>query len=309
MRIVDGQVDGDAVLDISGETNADGERGLLGIDFSADGDRLYVSYTDLNGNSRLDEYAMRDARASDRRTLLEIAQPYSNHNGGNVVTGPDGLLYYGLGDGGAGGDPHGNGQDRSTLLGALLRIDPRAGGGAPYRVPADNPFVDSDDARPEIWIYGLRNPWRFSFDGRTDDVWIADVGQNAVEEINWLPFDQAGGANLGWNAFEGTQRFSDAQAPDAVPPVHEYPNDGSRCSVTGGYVYRGGDIPRLDGAYLYTDFCEGVIHALRLDGNAVREEQAFDLQVPELVSFGQNARGELYVLSLSGEVSRLTSAQ
>jgi glucose/arabinose dehydrogenase len=307
VRIVDGDADGDSVLDISGLTTADGERGLLGIDFSDDGGRLYVSYTDRNGDSRLDEYSMEGTRAGGERTLLEVAQPYANHNGGNVVTGPDGLLYYGLGDGGAGGDPHGNGQDRSTLLGALLRIDPRAGGGAPYRVPEDNPFVGDGEARPEIWIYGLRNPWRFSFDSQTDDVWIADVGQNAVEEINRLPFGRAGGANLGWNAFEGTQRFADVEAPDAVPPVHEYPNDSSRCAVTGGYVYRGAAIDGLDGAYLYADSCEGVVHALRLDGDAVAEERAFDIQVPNLVSFGQDAAGELYVLSLSGEVSRLTA--
>jgi glucose/arabinose dehydrogenase len=309
VRVVDGAVDDAPVLDISDQTTSDGERGLLGIDFSDDGSRLYVSYTDRNGDSRLDEYRMTANRADagSQRMLFEVAQPYSNHNGGNVVTGPDGLLYYGLGDGGSAGDPHNNGQDRSTLLGDLLRIDPRPGDDAPYRVPDDNPFVGDGETRPEIWIYGLRNPWRFSFDRETDDLWIADVGQGELEEIDRLPFDQAGGTNLGWRVFEGTQRYADGNAEDAVPPVYEYPHDG-RCSVTGGYVYRGSDIDGLAGAYLYGDYCDGVIRALALDGDDVGDEREFDAQVPELVSFGEDARGELYALSLSGPVYRLTTA-
>jgi glucose/arabinose dehydrogenase len=310
VRVVSGEVDDAPVLDIADQTTSDGERGLLGIDFSQDGSRLYVSYTNQSGDSRLDEYEMdgTSADAGTRRNLLEVAQPYSNHNGGNVVTGPDGLLYFGLGDGGSGGDPHNHGQDRSTLLGDLLRIDPQPGGGAAYRVPEDNPFVDDGDARPEIWIYGLRNPWRFSFDRATDDLWIADVGQNAVEEIDRLPFDEAAGANLGWRVFEGTQRHADGDADNAVPPVYEYPHDG-RCSITGGYVYRGTEIDGLAGAYLYGDFCDGVIRAIALDGDEVVEERDFEIQAPELVSFGEDAAGELYALSLSGPVYRLASAE
>ena len=307
VRVVDGVVDDRAVLDIADATTSDGERGLLGFDFSPDGATLYVSYTDRAGDSRLDAYAMRGAAVDpgSRRPLLEVAQPYSNHNGGNVVTGPDGLLYYGLGDGGAAGDPHDHGQDRSTLLGALLRIDPRQGD--PYGVPDDNPFVDADGVRPEIWAYGLRNPWRFSFDRANDDLWIADVGQSAREELNRLPWDRAAGSNLGWRVFEGTQRHADGDAEDAVAPVYEYPHDG-RCSVTGGYVYRGTDIPALQGAYLYGDFCDGVLRAVLLDGDRVVTERTFDAQVPELVSYGQDARGELYVLSLSGPVYRIVAA-
>src|SRR5919106_243170 len=259
VRVVDGTVDSAPVLDISDRTTSDGERGLLGIDFSGDGSRLYVSYTDRNG--------------------------------GNVVTGPDGLLYYGLGDGGSAGDPHNHGQDLSTLLGAMLRIDPRPGDGGPYRLPEDNPFVDDDHARPEIWIYGLRNPWRFSFDRLTDDLWIGDVGQGAIEEIDWLPFDQAGGTNLGWRVFEGTRRYAEGTAENAVPPVYEYPHDGGRCSVTGGYVYRGAQIDGLDGAYLYSDFCDGVIRAIVLDGNEVTARHQFDAEVPALVAFGEDSRG------------------
>jgi glucose/arabinose dehydrogenase len=187
----------------------------------------------------------------------------------------------------------------------MLRIDPRPGDGA-YRVPEDNPFVGDDDARPEIWIYGLRNPWRFSFDRQTDDLWIGDVGQGEIEEIDRLPFDQAGGANLGWRVFEGTQRYTDGSAENAVPPLYEYPHDG-RCSVTGGYVYRGAQIDGLNGAYLYGDFCDGVIRALALDGDQVAVERQFDAEVPALVAFGQDSRGELYALSLAGPVYRLTA--
>jgi glucose/arabinose dehydrogenase len=308
VRVVDGEVDGQPVLDITGDTTSDGERGLLGLDFDDTGDRLYVSYTDNSGNSRLDAYQMDGNRAdaTSRRNLLEVAQPYSNHNGGNVVTGPDGLLYYGLGDGGAADDPHDNGQDLSTLLGALLRIDPDGGDG-PYAVPDDNPFVGDDDARSEIWVYGLRNPWRFSFDRDTDDLWIADVGQNEVEEINRLPFAEAAGANLGWRVFEGTRSFADGDAADAVPPVHEYTHDG-RCSITGGYVYRGTAIDGLAGAYLYGDLCDGVLRAITVEGAEVTSQRDFDARVPELVAFGEDSTGELYALSLSGDVFQLVQS-
>lgn len=308
VRVVDGAVDDTAVLDISSETTSDGERGLLGIAFSPDGDELYVSSTGPAGDSRLDAYRMAGDTVDpdSRRRLLEVGQPYANHNGGHIVTGPDGLLYYGLGDGGAAGDPQGNGQDRSTLLGALLRIDP-SGGDGPYTVPDDNPFVGVDGARDEIWVYGLRNPWRFSFDPATDDLWIGDVGQGAVEEIDRLAFAEAGGANLGWNVFEGTRRFSDGRAPDAVPPLHEYPHDG-RCSVTGGHVYRGDAIPQLRGAYVFGDFCDGVVRALSPQGDGVGDLRAFDVTVPALVAFGRDAAGELYVLSLDGAVHRLVAA-
>ncbi len=307
IRIADGAADDEPVLDLSAQTTSDSERGLLGLAFSSDGDRLYVSFTNTAGDSQLDEYRMRGNTAdrSTRRNLLLITQPYSNHNGGNAVTGPDGLLYYGLGDGGAGGDPLGAGQDRSTLLGGVLRIDPTPSNGDPYTIPQDNPFVSDDDARDELWIFGVRNPWRFSFDRESDDLWLADVGQQAIEEINRLPFDAAAGANLGWNVFEGTQRFSDGGAPAAIPPVFEYPHDG-RCSVTGGYVYRGERIPALHGAYVYGDFCDGIVRALVYEDGSVVDERAFEVRVPALVSFGEDQDGELYALSLEGTVYRIT---
>jgi glucose/arabinose dehydrogenase len=306
VRVVDGTAEAAPVLDITGQTTQDAERGLLGLAFSPDGGTLYVSYTDLAGDTQLDAYEVdaTTARPDTRRNLLSVDQPFSNHNGGHVVTGPDGLLYLGLGDGGSANDPRGNGQDRSTLLGGVLRIDPSPSADAPYSVPPDNPFVGGS-GRGELWVYGLRNPWRFSFDAATDDLWIGDVGQGAVEEIDRLPFDRAGGTNLGWNAFEGTRAFSDAAAPDAVPPVFEYPHDG-RCSVTGGYVYRGDDVPGLHGAYVYGDFCDGVVRAIVVDDGTVVQQRAFDVQVPSLVSFAQDADLELYALSLDGTVLRLT---
>ena len=307
VRVVDGQVTGDPVLDISAQTTSDSERGLLGLAFSADGQHLYVSFTNQAGDSQLDEYALQDAvaRRDSRRNLLLVGQPYSNHNGGNVVTGPDGMLYLGLGDGGAGGDPHGNGQDRSTLLGGLLRIDPNPSGGQPYTIPPDNPYADGG-GRGELWAYGLRNPWRFTFDRATDDLWIGDVGQGAIEEIDRIPFDRAAGANFGWNVFEGTQRFSDGRAPNAVPPIFEYPHDG-RCSVTGGYVYRGDDVPDLRGSYIFGDYCDGVVRALTADGSTVTVDRSLDVTVPALVSFGEDGDGELYALSLEGTVFRITA--
>jgi glucose/arabinose dehydrogenase len=306
VRVVDGSADATPVLDITAQTTQDSERGLLGLAFSPDGGTLYASYTDLSGDTQLDAYELNgtEARPDSRRNLLSVDQPFSNHNGGNVVTGPDGLLYLGLGDGGSGNDPRGNGQDPSTLLGGVLRIDPSPSGDAPYAVPADNPFV-GNDGRDELWLYGLRNPWRFSFDAANDDVWIGDVGEGAVEEIDRLPFEEAGGTNLGWNVFEGTRRSTGAEAPDAVPPVFEYPHDG-RCSVTGGYVYRGDDVAALHGAYVYGDFCDGVVRAIVVEDGAVAQQRAFDVSVPSLVSFGQDAQLELYALSLNGTVFRLT---
>jgi len=306
VRVVDGAVAGDPVLDISPQTTSDSERGLLGLTFSADGDRLYVSFTNQAGDSQLDEYQLRDAvaRPGSRRNLLLVGQPYSNHNGGNVVTGPDGMLYFGLGDGGAGGDPLGNGQDTSTLLGGLLRIDPSPSGDQPYTVPPDNPFVGRN-GRGELWAYGLRNPWRFSFDRATDDLWIGDVGQGAIEEIDRVPFNRAAGANFGWNVFEGTQRFSDGRAPDAIPPIFEYPHDG-RCSVTGGHVYRGEAIPELRGSYVFGDYCDGVVRALTADGSTVTADRSLRVNVPALVSFGEDADGELYALSLEGTVFQIS---
>ncbi len=300
----DGQVEAGELVSVAADTRTDGERGLLGLTFSPDGQYLYLYFTDTAGSIRVDEWTLEgDTVLPDsRRTLLVQEHPRSNHNGGQITVGPDGLLYLGLGDGGGSGDPNGNGQSLGTLLGKVLRIDPRVGDGVPYGAPADNPFVADPEARLEIWAYGLRNPWRFSFDRLTGDLWIADVGQNQIEEINFLA--QGGrGADLGWNDYEGTQLYEGQPGADGIPPISEYGHDAG-CSVTGGYVYRGEAIPALRGAYVYGDFCGGWIRAIEQSGGAVVAEVDLGLQVDALVSFGEDAAGELYALSLEGQVLR-----
>lgn len=299
-----GDVDGDPVLDITGDVSTGAERGLLGLAFSTDGDVLYVSYTDPDGHSRVDAVDM-DGTTADggaRRNLITVEQPFGNHNGGNVVVGPDGMLYLGLGDGGSAGDPQGNGQNADSLLGSLLRLDPDDGS-----APDDNPFVDGGGAR-RAFATGLRNPWRFSFDRETDDLWIADVGQDRIEEINVVSPDDAAGANYGWNIFEGSESFQGGDEPDGyVGPVYEYPTREG-CAVTGGFVYRGGAIPELQGAYLFSDFCAGRIQGLRVDGGEVVDEADLGISSDNVVSFGEDADGELYVLSLGGAIDRIVGA-
>ncbi|HEX2069528.1 MAG TPA: PQQ-dependent sugar dehydrogenase, partial [Actinomycetota bacterium] len=308
MAISGGKVLSRPVLNVSERITAGGEQGLLGIAFSPDGERVYVNYTDLDGHTRVVEYTMRGRRAdpSTQRQLLFVEQPFSNHNGGQLAFGPDGYLYIGLGDGGAGGDPFGNGQSLETLLGKVLRIDPRPGGGKPYRIPPDNPFVGRENARPEIWAYGLRNPWRFSFDRETGDLWIGDVGQNEREEIDFQPAGSDGGENYGWNLMEASLPFaSEERAKGTVLPIHEYSLAGGACSVIGGFVYRGTRIPDLSGAYLFGDFCDGRLMALRQRGGKVRERGGLGPAVDQLSSFGQDGNGELYVLSLAGPVYQI----
>ena len=294
---------GDAVIDLSDRTTTDGERGLLGIAVAEDGSEFYASYTDGQGDNVLAAFPIQDGAidGSTDRTVMTIEQPQSNHNGGDVQIGPDGMLYWGIGDGGGGGDPLEAGQDLSTPLGAMLRIDPQAGD--PYEVPSDNPFVDLDGAVPEIWAYGLRNPWRFSFDRVADELYIADVGQSDREEVNVVDHDLAG-ANYGWNLMEGTMEFAGSEPDDHVPPVFEY-ETGARCSITGGFVYRGEAIPELVGAYLYSDYCDGDIRAIVVQDGEVVDEANLGVNGGQVVSFVQDADGELYVLDLGGTVSRI----
>lgn len=311
VAVVDGQVTAE-ILDMRDLTAAGGERGLLGFAFSPDGGRLYTSYTDKRGNSAVDEYAVAPDGTADvgtRRQVLTQNQPYSNHNGGQILFGPDGLLYLGLGDGGSGGDPPRNGLKMSTLLGKLVRIDPRETDGSPYAVPADNPFLDTEGARPEIWSLGLRNPWRFSFDAVNGDLWIGDVGQNAVEEVDWVTAAAGAGrgVNFGWSAWEGTQRFNDDQSPDDhTPPVHEYPHGSLGCSVTGGYVYRGSAIPALYGAYVFADYCAAGLRAI--DPANPGEARPISDRPGGIVSFGQGPGNELYALSFDDNVYRIDAA-
>jgi glucose/arabinose dehydrogenase len=304
-----GKVDPTPVVDISDQVTAGGEQGLLGLAFSPDGRFLYLNFTDTDGDSRVVELTMRGGRADpgSLRLLLRVEDPFANHNGGQLAFGPDRLLYIAFGDGGGGGDPEGNGQSLGTLLGKILRIDPRPAGGRPYRVPSGNPFVGRGGARPEIWAYGLRNPWRFSFDPATGDLWIGDVGQNAWEEVDHEPA-RSGGRNYGWNRREGRHAFEGERPAGAVDPVIEYGREGGACTVIGGSVYWGRRIPGLRGAYLYGDYCAGWVRAARVRGGRVAEQRDLGLSVPNLTSFGVDPAGELYAMSLAGPVYRLAPA-
>lgn len=298
------------VIDISAQTTTDSERGLLGLAFAPDGNELYLSSTDQDGDTHVLGVTIRDEeiRADEQREIFTIDQPRSNHNGGAIAVGPDGLLYIGLGDGGGAGDPLDVGQDRSSALGSLLRIDPVAD--APYRVPDSNPFAGQPDAAPEVFAYGLRNPWRFSFDRATDDLWIADVGQDRREEINRVTLDAASGGNFGWNLMEGTTEFSGPAPEGHIAPVYEYATGGSEgCAVVGGYVYRGAAIEPLVGAYLYADYCVGTVRGLHVDGGGrVIDQAELGIDAGGVLSFAEDGDGEVYVLTVDGGVFRIDQA-
>jgi glucose/arabinose dehydrogenase len=308
--IRNGQVDPTPVLDLTGQVSLGGEQGLLGLAFAPSGTHLYVNYTDTAGDTRVVEYAMAGgiANLATRRELLFVDQPFANHNGGTLAFAPDGRLWIGLGDGGSGGDPLDNAQSLGTLLGKMLRIDPRPSGGRPYTVPADNPFVTTPGARPEIWSYGLRNPWQFSFDRRTGDLWIGDVGQGRREEIDFQPAKSRGGQNYGWARLEGSLPYSGVAPANAVPPIFEYERANGNCAVTGGRVYRGGRITSLRGEYVFADFCLGQLRALRRAGDRIAGERSLGLSASLVAAFGEDHAGELYVLSLQGQVFRIDAA-
>jgi len=301
--------DRQTVIDLTALTTTSSERGLLGFDFSPDGRYVYVNHTSLAGNLQLVEYDLSQAPPS-RRLLLEITQPFGNHNGGDVHVTSDGLIWASSGDGGSGGDPQGNAQDRSNLLGTIYRIDPAPSGGQPYSIPPDNPFLNNGvpipGIRPEIWAYGLRNPWRIDVDEVNGVLWIADVGQDAREEVNRRPLTEAG-ANFGWKRFEGDRLFADVPAPGAVSPVHVYETSTS-CSITGGVAYRG-SIEALADSYLFGDFCTGVIWGLRHDGQSLVEVVDLGIRAGQVVQFGTDQNGDVYVVSLSGEIRRLVAAR
>jgi glucose/arabinose dehydrogenase len=282
---------GTVVLDIGDEISDGNEQGLLGIACGADATHLYAAYTNRDGDERLAEYPLANDRAdrSKARTLVAIEDPAPNHNGGGIAFGPDGKLWYGVGDGGGANDQFDNAQKTTDLLGDMLRLDPAAGG------------------RPEVVVTGLRNPWRWSFDRETKDLWIGDVGQGAIEEVDKLTPDQIEGANLGWPAFEGTNRFrKDVPAPaGAIPPVFQYDHSRGQ-AVVGGYVYRGAKVPAMVGAYVFTDTYEGVLRLLAVDGTKVVAQRDLQAVPGKLVSsFAEDPDGELYVLSLAGGVYRL----
>jgi glucose/arabinose dehydrogenase len=291
----------EVVLDLTDRVRYGGERGLLGLAFHpTDSTRMFVDYIDLaTGDTVVAEYRLPlDAVAADPdsvRTVLQVPQPAPNHNGGMIAFGPDGYLYVSLGDGGGGGDQYGNGQNVDTLLGAILRIDVSAD---PYLIPSDNPFASGGGA-DEIWAYGLRNPWRFSFDG--DTVWVGDVGQGRIEEVDVLHVAIPGG-NLGWPILEGPECYRTAGCDSAglVAPVHWYEHAGGRCSITGGYVYRGTQIPDLVGTYVFGDYCTGEIMGLRLRAGEVVDTVVFGTLGGNLTSFGVDEAQNLYVTGGDG---------
>ena len=306
-----------AFLDLHTLVSGGGEQGLLGLAFDpayATNGRFVVNYTNLAGDTRISAFHVSSdpdvADASSETVLLPVAQPFANHNGGDVVFGPDGYLYAGLGDGGGGGDPNGNGQSLATLLGKVLRID--LNGGTPYAVPHDNPFAATAGpaTRGEIWSWGLRNPWRFSFDRLTHDLYIADVGQDNYEEVDVAQPPAAGrGLNFGWNRMEGAHCYPPGGSCDRsglTLPVVEY-DHGQGCSITGGYVYRGAAIPPLQGVYFYSDFCQGFVRSFRFVGGQVTRQQDWQTLRPggNVTSFGEDAAGEIYILTMQGGVYRV----
>lgn len=304
-----GVLDPVPVLDVRAEVSDGLEQGLLGAVFEpVEGDVLYVNLTNLAGDTEVREYAMDSngrAVTESKRLLLLLDQPFDNHNAGHLAFGPDGYLYIPLGDGGSANDPFGNGQNLDTLFGKMLRIDPEPSATLPYTIPAGNPFVGVA-GRDEIWAYGLRNPWKFSFDRATGDLWIADVGQGAWEEINVVRSSSTGGENYGWDQMEGLVTFQGGVEPaNHTRPIHVYGHTGGKCSVTGGYVYRGSAIPSLQGWYVYADWCEGSLRALREEGGVVVQDVDLLVDVPLIVSFGEDAEGELYALSLAGPIFKL----
>ena len=302
-------------LDISNRVSCCGERGLLSIAFPPGQPTydFYADYTDVNGDTTISRFFVSSdpnvSNAASEQVLLKIAQPFANHNGGQLAFGPDGFLYVGMGDGGSAGDPLNNGQSLSSLLGKILRID--VVGRSTYAIPTSNPFYGSSTVRPEIWAYGLRNPWRFSFDRKTGDLWIGDVGQGAWEEVDFQPAGAPGGANYGWRVTEGAHCYSPPSGcsfAGITPPVAEYGHVSGNCSVTGGFVYRGGAFARLNGVYFFADYCSGRLWGIR---NGASGWEGQELMKPgyAFTSFGEDDAGEVYAVDgTSGVLYRLVDA-
>jgi glucose/arabinose dehydrogenase len=313
----EGQVLPRPFLDIVDLVSLGGERGLLSVAFAPDyatSKRFYVDYTDTNGDVRVVEYRASSsdpdvADESTRRELLKIAKPYANHNGGLVLFDRTGKLLIGTGDGGSAGDPNNRAQNLGDLLGKVLRIDPLPSGGRPYGIPADNPYVHRAGARPEVWMYGLRNPWRFSIDPETGDFYLGDVGQSTWEEIDVIPPAKQPGANLEWRAYEGRSSYTGQPitGPGArISPVHVYKHASGRCAVSGGVVYHG-SVAALRGRYLFGDYCTGELWSMPAGTASPARVTALPFKGGHTSSFGVDAAGEVYVVSQDGEVWRIWS--
>jgi glucose/arabinose dehydrogenase len=298
-------------LDIRNRVLSGGERGLLGLAFHpqyAQNGYFYINYTNLQGNTVIARYQVsandpNRADPSSEKRLIFVQQPFPNHNGGEVTFGPDGYLYLGLGDGGSQGDPNGNGQSLNTLLGKILRID--VNHGDPYAIPPNNPFQGKGKA--EIWAYGLRNPWRFSFDGATGDLYIGDVGQDLWEEIDFLPAGSPGGTNFGWNYMEASHPYDNHTPPQGLKltgPVAEYSHEFG-CAVAGGYVYRGKQLPGWQGVYLFGDYCSGIVWGLLRSPDGTWQQKQLYQNVGRISSFGEDEAGEIYLTDLNGNLFQL----
>jgi len=303
-------------LDISDRVRSGGEQGLLSMAFHPEyrsNRQFFLNFTDKSGDTRVERFVASTnpdvANESSSKLVIGIDQPYANHNGGLVMFGPDGMLYIGMGDGGAGGDPHRNGQNRNALLGKLLRLN--VSRVEPYSIPQGNPFRGANDAKPEIWATGMRNPWRFAFDRATNLLYIADVGQNEIEEIDVEPASSAG-LNYGWNIMEGDRcyRGDSCDRSGLTMPKVTFNHAAGACSVTGGFVYRGKRVPALAGHYFYSDYCAGWLKSFRMQNGSVvdRRDWTPSSNLGHVVSFGEDASGELYILSESGTVFKVVAA-
>lgn len=315
-----GTIEATPFLDISAGISSGGERGLLGLAFHpgyAENGYFFVNYTDPDGNTVIARYSVSadDPNLADpgsEMVILNIAQPYQNHNGGDLKFGPDGYLYIGTGDGGSGGDPQDNAQNLSSLLGKMLRLD--VDSGSPYAVPEDNPYVGEEGAADEIWANGLRNPWRFSFDRETGDFWIADVGQGEIEEVNYIPNGTGSGFNFGWRCYEGDQEYNTngcGSSEEYHFPVYQYlhTEDGG-CSVTGGYVYRGAEFPALEGYYFFSDYCNDILYSLRDSSGQWILEKHGQFSGNNFSTFGEDGNGEIYLAGISsGKVWKINGEE
>ncbi len=313
IRIVrNGQLITRPFLDLAARVSSGGERGLLSVAFHPSyrtNGFFFVNFTDLAGNTRIERFSVSaDADVADAgssKLILAVAQPFPNHNGGLNLFGPDGMLYVGLGDGGSAGDPRGNGQNRATLLGKILRID--VDHGDPYAIPGDNPFVNQPGVRGEIWALGLRNPWRFAFDRTSGLLYVADVGQDRFEEVDVVTATR-GGVNFGWNIMEGSSCFlsTPCSQQGVELPVLVYDHSGGACSITGGYAYRGASLPEIAGRYFYSDYCSGFLRSFLYQSGAAIEQRSWDIgSIGSVTSFGEDAAGEMYMTSSNGRVYRI----
>ena len=317
IRVVkNGVVSPKAFLDITSRVRSGGEQGLLSMAFHPNyrsNGYFYVDFTDKHGDTHVERFKVSAkpdvADSASSLLILKIDQPYANHNGGLVMFGPDGMLYIGMGDGGSAGDPRGNGQNKNALLGKILRVN--VSSADPYTIPAGNPFA-SGEGKPEIWATGMRNPWRFAFDRTAGLLYIADVGQNEIEEVDVMPASRAG-ANYGWNIMEGDACYrasSGCNKSGIVMPVLTYKHIANACSITGGVVYRGHQVPSIVGHYFYADYCAGWVRSFKYVGGAVTDRIEWAIpDVGHIVSFGEDSAGEIYIVAENGKIWRIVGAE